>query len=270
VPEDEVDSPSSSVSKAAKTADRFPDETSERIYREETYRVQVREQIAKKADSKNSRGKFWEMLNSAFSLWFLSTIVVGSVTFFYTKCEHSREDARIASDRAIALQQERDLAIRKTDAEIASRLSYVHSLTRTQEVGADSLEKALLILENPSEGGYPVNVFPEYSRRSLRSLLWDLLRDLPANDDEQKDERLRIEAAYQRARLLPTLYVLLEKCKGVKPTLEGEEPCSGVRSNLGTIMANYFDLLRWDRPFTWEKAGKRIQPPAEPPSISKR
>lgn len=202
-----------STSEATNPVSPLHDETSERIYREEVYRAQVREQIAPKAGVKSSRAKFWAALNSAFSLWFLSTIVVGSATFFYTKCEHKREDARIASNRAITLQQQRDLATRRIDAEIASRLSYVHSLTRTQDVGADSLERALLILENPSEGGYPVNVFPEYSRRSLRSLLWDLLHDLPANTDEEKDERLRIEAAYQRARHLPTLYVLLQQCK---------------------------------------------------------
>ena len=41
-------------------------------------------------DKKTLKGKAWDFLNSSFGLWFLSTCVVGLITFFYTKRQETQ------------------------------------------------------------------------------------------------------------------------------------------------------------------------------------
>jgi hypothetical protein len=116
-------------------------------------------------------------------------------------------------------------------------------------------------MEKPSEGRYVVNVYPEFAGRSLRSLLLDLLQVLPETTPEERDEKQRVSVAYDRARLLPTLYVLATKDEKLATAGSSDEAPALIRNNLKTLMTMFFDLNRWGKPFTWEKKGKRLKLP---------
>ena len=122
-------------------------------------------------------------LNSAFCLWFLSSVVLGAVSYFYTKWEKTRGEALVKAQAQEQVEVERIRTIRKLDSEIASRLNY--SAVAMQVLSAaegpdfdlnkpELVNDALRVLERPTEAAYPVNVFPEYSGRGFQSLLWEL------------------------------------------------------------------------------------------------
>ena len=232
------------------------------ILEQEIYRREVAQQLDTK-QPKSTRKTVWEMLNSAIVLWLLSTVVVGLISFGYARWDKQRTADRLEAEQAAAKKREDRLAERKIDAEIASRLAYVHSVTRLQKVKQSAFASALRTLEDPSREPYSVSVFPEYSKRSLRSLLWELLQVLPP--DVSSEEKQRIAAAYQRARLLPTIYTLAETYKPASHAQDREsaEVDGLARANLNTVMGKFFDLQRWDKPFTWEKHGTRLKAPVE-------
>jgi hypothetical protein len=69
---------------------RLTAEEQDRIRAEEVYRSEIRERLAN--DRSGGRGG-WKFLNSAFALWFLSTIVIGGMSW-------------IISERHLAIQRE--------------------------------------------------------------------------------------------------------------------------------------------------------------------
>lgn len=227
----------------------------EQIRQQELYRYEVRQQL----DSKPTyRSRLWKSLNSAFVLWMLSTVVVGLISFAYTRWEKQRELHRIVAEQAAIKKREDGLTLRKVDAEIASRLAYVHSVIRLSNPSHEAFISALRTLEDPSREPYAVSVFPEYSKRSLRSLVWELLQVLP--EDVSGDERQLVLVAYDRARLLPTIYALATASS--KKSGDASPP-DAARANLETVMLKFFDLERWGKPFTWEKHGKRLALPGK-------
>lgn len=198
----------------------------------------------------------WSILNSPFSLWMLSSVLLGGITFAYTKWGEIRDSKRIDAEHAARLAHENLVTTRKLDAEIASRLSYVHSLTRLGEVSTKSFLLALASLEQPSTETYSVSVFPEYSQRTLRSLLWELLQVLPETSQAEKDEKQRVRVAYDRAKLFPTIYALAQRNRTTKV-----DPAA--RANLNSVKIKFFNLDRWENPFTWERSGKRLRLPKD-------
>src|SRR5688572_16375676 len=59
-------------------------------------------------DKKSVKTKTWNFLNSSFGLWFLSTCVVGLITFFYTK---NQENQRVKNKKKqIGVEQARQNA----------------------------------------------------------------------------------------------------------------------------------------------------------------
>ncbi|HEU0143373.1 MAG TPA: hypothetical protein VFQ47_01190 [Nitrososphaera sp.] len=96
-----------------------------RIYQEEVYRYEVRAQLDKTVQKNNkAEGKIWTFVNSAFFLWFLSSVVIGGISFSYVKWEKQREIEREQRERAALAEQENIQRTRKLDAEISSRLTY--------------------------------------------------------------------------------------------------------------------------------------------------
>lgn len=186
-----------------------------RIYQEEVYRHEVRAQLDR-TDQKNNKvgGKIWTFVNSAFSLWFLSSVVVGIFSFSYAKWDKRRELEREQRERAAFVEQENIQRARKLDAEISSRLTYffysqyeyvsgtmtttVVEVRRVREDGTpveddshveDSSrgaeyevipisEDGIRSLNSPSASDYKSGD-PEYVNRSLRSLLEELEAVVP-------------------------------------------------------------------------------------------
>ena len=66
-----------------------------RIRMEEMFRHECRQNLESK-DKKSSAGKAWSFLNSTLGIWFLSTCVVGLITFLYTE---QQEKERAETER---------------------------------------------------------------------------------------------------------------------------------------------------------------------------
>jgi hypothetical protein len=103
----------------------FRNADKKRIYQEEVYRREVRAQLDK-TNQKNNKatGKMWTFVNSAFFLWFLSSVVIGIISFSYAKWDEQRGIERERRERAALVEQENIQRARKLDAEISSRLTY--------------------------------------------------------------------------------------------------------------------------------------------------
>jgi hypothetical protein len=75
-----------------------------RIQLEETYRNEVKKNLEN--NKRKSFGeKTWSFLNSTLGLWFLSTCVVGLITFLYTK--QQEEDRAVAAKKQIDIEHAR-------------------------------------------------------------------------------------------------------------------------------------------------------------------
>ncbi len=62
----------------------------ERIWHEESYRIEARQQLEKSTIGKK-HARIWEILNSSIGIWFLSTCVVGSITFAYSLWQQEQQ-----------------------------------------------------------------------------------------------------------------------------------------------------------------------------------
>src|SRR6185436_6618468 len=79
---------------------------------DEILRQIIREELASYNLSPKRENKAWSLLNSGFGLWLLSSVMLGLLTFSYSKWEAHRGEA------AKTISQ-----VRKLDTEIAYRFS---------------------------------------------------------------------------------------------------------------------------------------------------
>lgn len=152
----------------------------QRIIEEEILRDKIRRELANKLNSSSWRDIIWRLLNSAFALWFLSTVAMGSVIWTYSKWEEKRtilfKNAEIE---------------RQLKNEIGLRLSlFVSSLYAVKERGYDfeSYSTALSLLNHPN--------FPEIGPRSLSSMAWELFTLAPG--EKGKNAYAEAFGTYQR------------------------------------------------------------------------
>ncbi len=221
---------------------------------EESYRHDVRKQLEDGAD-KPQREKTWEFLNSAFFLWFLSSVVIGLGSFGYTLWDKQRdekqkywqtqqEENRRQHEQRVTIENENRIIRKKLDTEISSRLVYIHSLTHKEGVVSDPIFEALTVLEKPAESKFPANVIPEHSTRNIPTLLLELIAVLPDETDKRK-----IQDAYDNSRVFPlqyTMTILNSPEVRSQKTREGEmlDRCGFYK-----LMNSYFNLDRWGPPF---------------------
>ena len=90
----------------SKTVDT-PRETKDTISNEESFRRQVREDRAKREPPSSFSKRIWAFLNTSFGIWFLSTIIVGLVTFFYNERQRALEQSRQTQEASDKNQAER-------------------------------------------------------------------------------------------------------------------------------------------------------------------
>jgi hypothetical protein len=231
------------------------EEDKNRIRLEEIYRQELRQQLK---PNSSRRERTLAFLNSAFFLWFLSTVLIGTVSFLYTRWDIRREDERRKYEQKRQVESEKTTAAGKLDTEIASRLRFVNGLIETENSfpQQSTLVKSVLILEKPSAMEYPVNVFPEYSNRSFQSLLWELMQVVPS------DQKGQIETAFKEAKKLTALFILQTGTVASKParqvTVKGKSK-NILESNesilkedqarlLGISGLKAFNLERWGKP----------------------
>jgi len=157
------------------------------IFEDETIRATVR---AIRARPK----PLWAFLNSSFGLFVLSSVVLSSFTFGFTRWRDAIQEVKTR----------RELS-RKLDLEIGNRVSDLTRLATT------TFSYTALVTARAAVGGNPENdqeigridqfmaVFPEFRGRSLISLLWELKA-------VSTSERYRaIDNAFNGARNIPTL-----------------------------------------------------------------
>jgi hypothetical protein len=152
------------------------------------------------------------------------------------------------SEKTDITERENQRTATRLDAEIASRLVYLGARfemrwTKESDEGNSQL---VIELERPSDKDYPVNVFPEYSNRSFRSLLWELIQALPERERED------IRRAYQKSLQLQFAY--LKAIYYENGYLPGHTLSSGFRAvadstNALLEVCSVCNLQRWGKPF---------------------
>ncbi|MDX6558233.1 MAG: hypothetical protein QOF72_1282 [Blastocatellia bacterium] len=216
------------------------------IYLQEQYRLEVKRQL--ESDEPRKRNSIWGFVNSAFFLWFMSSVVIGAVSLWYTRWDKNKEDGRRLYEQEQTIKHEREAAIKKLDAELSSRLNYLAHpsypnmrMPTVQRVLKDTLRA----VNKPSETDEPINVFPEYANRNFQSLIWELLQLAP------EEEKKQLVKAYQAAYWLPSGISNL-------PLLPRDDPPdpSRVPSHISEeevfsrLELASLDLRRWGSPFT--------------------
>jgi hypothetical protein len=182
-------------------------EVRERIHAEEVFRLEVRQHLEKR-DRKGSRKAVWDFLNSAIFLWFLSTVAVGSASFWFARWSSDKEAEKTRSER-----------VQRLDAEIASRLRCFADQSLVRDFTLMRVPPDVLVpLDAPLKASYPINVFPEYERRSLHSLLWELIHLVP------EAEKVELQKAYDQSAYLQRLYLLGQERQQPASSSEAERP----------------------------------------------
>lgn len=223
------------------------EEEKKQIRAEETFRHEIQKQFTQE---KGKYSRIWKTINSAAFLWFMSTVIVGVVTFSYSKFEKESEERRRKNEAAQIVERENRVVARKIDSEVSNRLYYVAQMAQLQ--GNNMSADILFILEKPLSADYPVNVFPEFANRNLQSLLWELLQVIP--EDEKKD----IDATYKQAQNLSSLFLNEHSLKKLNPSLANSKSkiVEDFYSDAITTMSSEhqkkrlqaFNLERWGKP----------------------
>jgi len=232
------------------------DQDKERILLEETYRREIREQFEQQPPSKTRWERVSPILNSAFVLWFLSSVILGVVGFLYARWDSQRTIERDKKASEAQVKRENELIARKLDAEIANRLIVFAQLNDlaipdntviwdlTDKKNTDMLKKTLIELENPTLGEYKLTVFPEYANRSLRSLLFELKEVVP---DEQKAE---LDNAYKKSVVLLELYLgEIQQRHDVRLNFKGAVEIYDHQTEFLGELSQALNLKRWNHPF---------------------
>jgi hypothetical protein len=170
------------------------DEQKAQIRAEEIFRLEIRKELEASHSPSTRWARFWSLLNTSFALWFLSSVVLASLTATYTALQASKtEEARKAQLAA------------RLDTEIGNRLSEALVALHNDEIdmtkGASYAPRWIYAnvvqyldnffihdLKNPVD----FSVYPEYRNRSFRSLILELETNL--NADAQRDLRGALNA----------------------------------------------------------------------------
>jgi hypothetical protein len=133
------------------------------IREEETVRFTVRKQL-----EDGQRRGIWKTLNEPFSLWVLSTLIVGALTFSYTRIQSYVKE-----------QKDRQNIIERLDRQVGFRLHFALKLrkqpsnfgqTPAELENAISARAVLNTLLHDSE---TTRIYPDFKDRSTASLLWE-------------------------------------------------------------------------------------------------
>jgi hypothetical protein len=76
------------------------------IREEEIFRCEVRTELEKRDAVTSATGRLWRFVNSAFGLWLLSSVVLGSLGFLYGYVQDTRRTKRDAHERLSRLRFE--------------------------------------------------------------------------------------------------------------------------------------------------------------------
>jgi hypothetical protein len=146
-----------------------------RIRDEEVFRTEVRHELeARKPRSRPERT--WAFLNSSFALWFLSSVVLASLTTALTYYQAKRSE-----------QSRKSEIERRLDTEISSRIDLAQRGARLDkervaqhnEYPPEAIyQNVQYYLDNSfmtgSSSSLDFSIYPEYEKRTFRSLVFEL------------------------------------------------------------------------------------------------
>lgn len=179
----------------------------------------IRDLLLKQAESrptKTRRQRFREILNESFTLWLLSSVLLGGLSWAYTEWDESRIERE--ANRS---------SIMKLDIEIASRVR--RSAERFQfahdQVGVN---ESIAMLDQGS------GVFNEFDDRAFESLLIELGWMVPSG------KKQAVESARQAIRRL-------QKLRG--PPTAGDIDPKKMEQVRTDFFAGYFAIRGWQDEF---------------------
>jgi len=161
--------------KGANQTPMLSEEEKERIRAEEIFRDEVRREIEAGRPTPSSAQQLWSLLNSSFALWFLSSIVLGSLTAAIATYQksHSAHVQRAELRRRLNTE----ISSRMAEGLIALRLD-LKRIENGQVFFASAVyDEALSYLDNKVTSettALDFSIYPEYRWRSYRSLIFEL------------------------------------------------------------------------------------------------
>jgi hypothetical protein len=152
------------------------DEDKQRIRAEEIYRQEVQKEIKQNSQSSSLFWKsFWGIVNSPFSLWFITVVVVGGFTKWFANFQEKKENKP---------------AILRIDIEIGSRLNgFLSSLEQPssfQPIKIKTLRIGTFMNDTPL-----TRMYEEHRNRSTYSLLTELHKRVPDKDKAEINKALK-------------------------------------------------------------------------------
>lgn len=144
----------------------------------------MREVISNNKEDSHDKVKFkriWTFLGEPFSLWILSSLLLGLITFMYTQWDNKKKEQ--IQDRIL---------FSKLRLEILSRNSAAKKIIDFADNEHIMKYGINLLLLPPQDSG--ASVFLEYKQRSLKSILWE--STLIDNMDKSKIDSLISKCEY--------------------------------------------------------------------------
>jgi hypothetical protein len=213
------------------------DEERQRIQLEEQYRLEVCKQLEQE---KPKPSRSWTFLNSTFTLWLLSAVVITWAGTLYTQSQNRRIEAQKAQDAAKSEAAKNKELVERLDLEIGYRLSQVQinlvslvtdwgtKKTRfTFRPGMSEKEVREIIdsLSQPSSKKFPP-LYQEFSSFSTLALIAELRRHVPPEQKAELDQ-------------------VLADLSGVYVYLDVHEIQVSDVHGVGTALYNGFTIGRW-------------------------
>jgi hypothetical protein len=182
------------------------EEEKTRIRAEEVFRAEICRDLEKDRPSKHGWERVWELANSSFVLWLLSSVVLSGVTAVYSCRKENLEAETRRSERA-----------KKLDTEIINRIFYALSQAQTdQDLIVNKGEKYrptdiynnkcyyldnkfMRLTGNPND----FSTVPEYSARGFRSLILELRTLVDARELPSLNEALRAYGELTKLASMP-------------------------------------------------------------------
>ena len=164
---------------------KLEEQVQEEIIRDIVHKVRNEMKPAPKSN------KAWKLLNSAFALWFLSSVLIAGVSWGYANWNEKNNNLILKTEK-----------IKKLDDEISYRLdagnenlpeypdqSFVNAwclspstFSLKPQLFPTNTISSIANNNEPQQWDNGRYIFPEFKDRSIFSLVWELLRLVPNNE----------------------------------------------------------------------------------------
>ncbi len=98
-----------------------------RIRQEELFRLEIRGELAAERNEQEKGKAYWAFVNSPFFLWLLSSVLIGSITFFYGEWEERRAQEEFKMQQGAKL---REAAFESLSTDLSRYVFYSDILTK--------------------------------------------------------------------------------------------------------------------------------------------